>query len=198
MNKNKSIKSELRRAIRQQRNSYCSDENSRAGILLANNLKKEGLLSEHRAITCFLSFDGEISTQPTIQEILSATKVCYLPKIKPLKPNQLWFMPYDQSSEMKTNRFGIAEVDLRANHAKRLSELNLVLVPLVAFDRNGNRLGMGGGFYDATFAHLRGRTKRPKFIGLAWQNQLVDQLPSDPWDLPLDGVCTEQRFYSFE
>jgi len=197
MSKNQLLKSEIRRSIRQQRKVYSKDESSQAGHRLAENLTKNGLLSKHQAITCFLSFDGEISTQPTIQEILSLNKTCYLPKIRPLKPNQLWFMPFDQSSNMRNNRFGIPEVDLRVNHAKRLSELDLVLFPLVAFDAKGNRLGMGGGYYDATFSHLKSCAKRPIFIGLAWESQMVGELPSDPWDLPLDGVCTERRFYSF-
>jgi len=197
MSKNQLLKSEIRLSIRQQRKSYSKEKSLQAGQQLVKNLTENGLLHKHKPITCFLSFDGEISTQPTIQKILSLNGTCYLPKIKPLKPNQLWFMPYDESSEMKFNQFGIPEVDLRANHAKRLSDLDMVLFPLVAFDLKGNRLGMGGGYYDATFAHLRSSAKRPKFIGLAWQSQMVDELPSDPWDLTLDGVCTEQRFYSF-
>ncbi|MCF6194412.1 MAG: 5-formyltetrahydrofolate cyclo-ligase [Kangiellaceae bacterium] len=197
MSKNQLLKSEIRRSIRQQRKVYSKFGSYQAGKLLAKNLTENGLLSKHQAITCFLSFDGEISTQATIQEILSLNKTCYLPKIRPLKPNQLWFMPFDQSSNMRNNRFGIPEVNLRANHAKRLSELDLVLFPLVAFDAEGNRLGMGGGYYDATFSHLRSSDTRPTFVGLAWESQMVEELPSDPWDLPLDGVCTEQRFYSF-
>ena len=106
-------------------------------------------------------------------------------------------MPYTKDSRMCLNRFGIEEVDALPNHAIKVSEIDLVLLPLVAFDKTGNRLGMGGGFYDATFAHLKSKKTKPLFIGLAYQSQLVEDLPSDPWDLPLDGVCTEESFYRF-
>jgi len=197
MQNNQALKSKFRQEIREGRKRVANHNRKQAEHQISTQLSSNINFVDSHHIACFLSFDGEISTNTIIDRIICSGRHCYLPKIKPLKPNQLWFMPYHLSSEMKNNRFGIAEVDLRANHAKRLSELDLVLVPLVAFDLNGNRLGMGGGFYDATFAHLRKSTKRPKFIGLAWQNQLLDKLPSDPWDLPLDGVCTEQRFYSF-
>lgn len=98
---------------------------------------------------------------------------------------------------MRPNRFGIEEVDALPNYAIKVSEIDLVLLPLVAFDQSGNRLGMGGGFYDATFTHLKSKKTKPLFIGLAYQSQLVENLPSDPWDLPLDGVCTEESFYQF-
>ena len=75
--------------------------------------------------------------------------------------------------------------------------LDLVLVPLVGFDPQGNRLGMGGGFYDRTFAY-RGRrkhTSRPCLIGLAHECQRVEHLPCAGWDIPLDGVITDCRRY---
>jgi 5-formyltetrahydrofolate cyclo-ligase len=77
--------------------------------------------------------------------------------------------------------------------------LDLVFVPLVAFDKEGHRLGMGGGYYDRTFAfktkhsHLKG----PKLIGLAHDFQLQSQLPVMPWDIPLNAVITEAAIYNF-
>jgi 5-formyltetrahydrofolate cyclo-ligase len=71
-----------------------------------------------------------------------------------------------------------------------------MLLPLVAFDKNGNRIGMGGGFYDHTLAYLNIRKvwRKPKLIGLAHELQKVKQLQSNPWDIPLDGVVTEKEF----
>ena len=106
-------------------------------------------------------------------------------------------MPYDPGVPMTNNRFGIAEVNLPVSQAIAVSKLDVVLLPLVAFDLKGNRLGMGGGFYDATFSHLRANKNRPTFIGLAYELQKLESLPSDSWDLPLDGVCTESNFYQF-
>jgi 5-formyltetrahydrofolate cyclo-ligase len=73
-----------------------------------------------------------------------------------------------------------------------LRKLDVVLLPLVAFDRRGNRLGMGGGFYDRTFAPRgRGRVSAPRLIGLAHGFQQVAELVDQPWDVPLRGVLTD-------
>lgn len=194
---NRILKSQLRQKARENRNRYLPSECQQAGEQLIKNLLSHEILTEHRSIACFMSFDREISTQPIIKHILEQNKVCYLPKLRPNKPNRLWFMPYDLSSKMSKNRFGISEVELSVNHALAISKLDLVLLPLVAFDQNGTRLGMGGGYYDATFSHLRNSCTWPRFIGLAFESQKLSNLPSDPWDLPLDGVCTEQRYHQF-
>ena len=74
-------------------------------------------------------------------------------------------------------------------------DLDLVLVPLVAFDDRGNRLGMGGGYYDQTFAFLSQRQhyRRPTLLGVAYEFQRLVALPVQAWDIPLDGVATEKR-----
>ncbi len=197
MSDNHSKKIEIRQSIRSKRNSLNTSQRNIAGNLLVEQLQLQQIIAKHQHIACFLSFDGEISTQPIIQQIFKQNKSCYLPKLRPYKPNRLWFIPYTTDSRLIPNRYAIDEVDQLPNHALAVSQLDLVLLPLVAFDKNGNRLGMGGGFYDATFAHLKNRQKKPLFIGLAYQSQLVRGLPSDPWDLPLDGVCTEECFYQF-
>jgi len=75
-------------------------------------------------------------------------------------------------------------------------ELDLVLLPLVGFDEHGNRLGMGGGFYDNTFQHIK-KHKTAAFIGLSYECQKVESCPHEPWDLSLDAVITPERHYSF-
>ncbi len=197
MSNNQLIKAEIRQTVRSKRNSLTDPEKNLAEQQLLKQLIQHNLLRNHQHIACFLSFDGEISTQKIIPELLKQQKICYLPKLKPFAPNRLWFMPYTDHTKMINNRYGIAEVDRGVNHAIAVSKLDLVLLPLVAFDQHGNRLGMGGGYYDATFAHLKTKQNRPKFIGLAYEAQKREDLPSDSWDLPLDGVCTEKAFYSF-
>ena len=73
-------------------------------------------------------------------------------------------------------------------------EPDLVIVPLLAFDAHGGRLGQGGGYYDRTMAALRSREPRPAFVGLAFAGQQVDALPHEPHDERLDGVLTEAGF----
>jgi len=194
---NKQLKSEIRRQIRADRNNFSPEYQNQAANQLIKQLCQQGFFNQAKHIACFLSFDGEISTQPIIQHLFSNNKHCYLPKLKPFKPNRLWFMPYDQASHMIENRYAIPEVDEKVNKAIAPSQLDLVLLPLVAFDNSGSRLGMGGGYYDATFAHLKLKKKRPMFVGLAYSQQQIDDLPSDMWDLPLDAVCTNEKCYQF-
>jgi 5-formyltetrahydrofolate cyclo-ligase len=194
---NKIAKSELRQRIRLERNRLPESEILAAGQSLSSQLDTHNIIQPRKKIACFLSFDGEISTQSTLRLIGKLGARCYLPKLRPHKPNRLWFMPYQQTTSMTNNRYGIAEVDLPINKAIAVSKLDVILVPLVGFDLQGNRLGMGGGFYDATFNHLRNKENRPLFIGLAYDMQKFENLPSDSWDLPLDGVCTEKNFYRF-
>lgn len=198
MKTNQPIKAEIRQSIRSLRNSLSAAQKENAEKAMATQLINNQVLIGKQQVASFLSFDGEISTQSTNKEIFRIGSKCFLPKLRPFKPNRLWFMPFQTDSKMENNRYGIAEVNLPVNHAISVSALDVILLPLVAFDKTGSRLGMGGGFYDATFQHLRKNKQRPKFIGLAYDLQLVESLPSDPWDLPLDGVCTETSFYSFK
>ena len=77
--------------------------------------------------------------------------------------------------------------------------LDLILLPLVGFDLKGNRLGMGGGYYDRTLSYLRHRRFwiKPRLVGVAHECQKVDSLIARPWDIPLDAVVTETAFYRF-
>ncbi len=190
-------KSQIRQQIRSQRQKLTPQAVQQAGLGLVKCLTTHIAFKAEQKIACFLPFDQEIDTQPLIQQIFNAKARCYLPKIRPFKPHRLWFLPYQAESRLDKNRYGIDEVDAPLHQAIRASDIDLLLMPLVAFDQEGNRLGMGAGYYDATFAHLAKSKKRPKFIGLAYEFQRQMQLPKDPWDIPLDAVCTQQRFYSF-
>ena len=92
---------------------------------------------------------------------------------------------------MKENRFGIKEpIDGSPSSAQTL---DLILIPLVGFDQRGNRLGMGGGFYDRTLAFKLKTPQRPNLIGLAHECQRVEHLETDPWDIPMTGILTSHK-----
>lgn len=93
---------------------------------------------------------------------------------------------------MAANRFGIPEPPITSGGLLPARQLDLVLVPLLGFDDECNRLGMGGGFYDRTFAFLRFRRhlRRPFLLGFADEAQHVPSLPAKPWDVRLDAVVT--------
>ena len=99
---------------------------------------------------------------------------------------------------MRRGDFGIQEPAGGPIRAAR--NLDIILTPLVAFDSAGNRIGMGGGYYDRTFAFLKRRTtwRKPKLIGIAFGLQEVDAVPVDTWDVPLDGILTEKGLVLFK
>ena len=133
---------------------------------------------------------------PVIEFLRSIGREVLLPA---LHGDGLWFLPYCEDTPMKSNRFGIPEPFLPPRARCPARELDIVLVPLVAVDSAGNRLGMGGGYYDRTFAYLRARSvwRRPLLIGVAYEFQRVARLPARAWDIPLDALATEKQLYLF-
>jgi len=123
-------------------------------------------------------------------------KRTYLPVIP---GPRLWFQPYGPQTRLLDNCYGIPEPRSCASQRIALQALDMVLMPLVAFDLQGNRIGMGGGFYDRSFAYLRQRQywRQPRLIGVGFQLQLQPRLHPQQWDVPLDGAVTENGFYSF-
>lgn len=95
------------------------------------------------------------------------------------------------------NRYGILEPSTK--YIKPTAQLDIILMPLVGFDRLGNRLGMGGGYYDRALAFKRRQAwrKKPLLIGLAFDGQEIQQLAAQPWDIPMDAVATPTRFIRF-
>ena len=109
------------------------------------------------------------------------------------------FVRYRTDSVMRVNRYGIAEPDPRHAEVIPVRRLDLILLPLVAFDERGWRLGSGAGYYDRALHHLRTgrRWRRPKLIGVGYECQRVDRLQPDAWDVPLDGMLTERGLRYF-
>jgi 5-formyltetrahydrofolate cyclo-ligase len=109
----------------------------------------------------------------------------------------LYFAPYTPGMAMRSNRFGILEPQVHPRHWRRAQDLDLILLPLVAFDLHGHRVGMGGGFYDRSLAFRAHRVHRvkPHLIGLAHELQKVAAVNAQHWDIPLDAIATEQHIY---
>ncbi len=152
--------------------------------------------SQH--IAFYLSAQNELNPERILLEAHNAGKKCYLPVLHSQKIGTLCFLPYAPGDHLVANRFGILEpvIDDVKNHIP-IWQLDLVFVPLVAFDERLNRLGMGKGYYDRTFAFLKhSSTHKPYLVGLAYHFQQVDQLSLEAHDIPLDVIVTERRMLS--
>lgn len=125
-------------------------------------------------------------------------KRCYVPVLHPWQPGKMLFVPFTGRERMKTNRWGIAEPPFHAQRSLRAQQFDLVMMPLVAFDDQGHRLGMGKGFYDRAFAFRQQRAGRPFLLGLAHECQRSKiPLPVNHWDVDLDAVATAARIRDF-
>ncbi|MET0328869.1 MAG: 5-formyltetrahydrofolate cyclo-ligase [Luteimonas sp.] len=131
--------------------------------------------------------DGEIGLH-VFQMRLPAGLVYCLPV---LHDDILRFAPWRAGDPLVTNRYGIPEPDVAPASALDAREMALVVTPLVGFDAHGQRLGMGGGWYDRTFAFRRAQAAPPLLVGAAFALQQVDALEAADWDVPLDAVCTD-------
>ena len=188
-------KNQLRQEMRQRRRALSPSARLHAAYALAEHVAASHLFQTSQRIAFYLPNDGEIDLQPLIEYAWQVNKQCFLPVIGPRNSRRLWFLPYAADIPLQVNRFGIPEpVHHRGERQFKPHALDLVLLPLVAFDKNGHRLGMGGGFYDRTLAFLAHRRlwRKPHLLGTAYQFQQLKALPTQPWDIPLDGIATEQ------
>ena len=184
-------RADIRRKLRHRRRNLVPARRAAHAACLARSIANSRVFQRSLRVAAYLPNDGEMDLRPLIRRAWKLGKHCYLPV---LNRHRLWFLPYRPDTPLVDNRFGIPEPGLSPRRRWPLQTLDLVLAPLVAFDDHGNRLGMGGGYYDQTFAYLASRThwRRPVIIGVAYEFQRVAELPSHPWDVPLHGVATEQ------
>ncbi len=190
-------KSKIRREMRLIRGNFSDKQRSKLARQLADQFVHWPVFSSSQRIAVYLAQDNELSLSALIEHCFTKQKQLYLPLLRPLPPNRLWFAPFEKTSKLTPNRFGINEPDVLPSQNLPPSQLDIVCFPLVAFDPFGGRLGMGGGYYDRTFEHLANANKRPLFVGIAYQEQQVEQLPIESWDIPLDAVATPQQIWQF-
>jgi len=189
-------KTTLRREIREQRRALPLRAAQTAAQHLLRLARRHRLLQARR-IGFYLPLAEEIDVIPILNAALWGKRACYLPMIPRRGARRLWFTRLGPHNTWYQNRFGIYEH--AARERRRAQELDVLFMPLVAFDVHGNRLGMGGGFYDTSLAYLRSRKsfRKPKLIGVAYDFQRVAALPHEPWDVPLNAVLTDRALYRF-
>lgn len=164
---------------------------------MLHSLRQSQAFQSAQHVAIYHTHDGEISTELLIEDLILRKKILYLPVLHPFKKGHLVFVRIDKNTKMKKNRFGILEPVFSLEKTLNPAFLHWVCMPLVAFDAAGNRLGMGGGFYDRTFAFVRTSRVKPKLVGLAYELQKYASLPAESWDIPLAAIATEKNYYEF-
>lgn len=180
--------------MRRRRSGLSQNERDAFGICLAQVAVREPLIRNSRRIAVYLPVNGEMDPRPLMDRLRSMGKELYLPVLVNFLERRLWFSAYTPGEPLVSNQFGIPEPKNAPLRRIRSVSLDLVLMPLVAFDANGHRLGMGGGYYDRSFAFIRRRRHwhKPRLVGLAYEFQRLPLIESESWDVPLDAVATER------
>jgi len=187
-------KRRIRTDMRRLRRALTSRQQKQASRALHRHVVRTALFRLSRRIAFTLARDGEIDPLPLLQTALKRGKACYLPVMNRLGEDRLSFRRWLPGQRLVKGAWGIPEPRLAKACAPRF--LSLVLLPLVAFDARGNRLGMGKGFYDRSFAFKqRAQASRPTLVGMAHECQRVEELEVASWDVPLAGIVTDQRWY---
>lgn len=160
-----------------------------------------------RHIALYLCADGEVDLSFLIHKLHSSSdsghsKKCYLPVIISKRQGIINFAPYEKHTRLRKNCFGILEPIYQKKQLKTALQMDLILAPLVGFDEQGNRMGMGGGYYDRALQHLKSgdlksRPLKPAFVGIAHETQYVQKIESHSWDITLNAIVTERRLSYF-
>lgn len=186
----------LRSQIRALRRTLSLSQREQAALQLAKRVTGLPVFAASQHIAVYIAIDGEMDPAPLLAQASASNKQIYLPVLTADSQRPMVFAPYETDTVLKPNRFKILEPDVSPAQWRHGEHLDLVLTPLVAFDASGNRLGMGGGFYDRTFAFRRDTASPwPYLLGLAYELQKVNALERQPWDIPLDGIATEWALY---
>ena len=184
----------LRAEMRRRRRSIGPRQQRLAARRLYRRLLQSAQFRFSKRIAFTLARDGEIDPGLLLRAALARGKACYLPVMRRVGEPRLEFRRWLPGLRLVKGAWAIPE----PRYGKRCPPwaLNLVLLPLVAFDAEGRRLGMGKGFYDRSFAFLLdGRRKGPILLGLAHDCQRVEGLEVASWDVPLQGIVTDQAWY---
>lgn len=183
-------KRQLRQDKRQLRRRLSPQQQQQASQKLLQQLRRLPEYRRAKRIAGYIANDGEISLSELFRHAKLKNKSSYLPVVK--ATGKMQFYRYYPGQFLRSNHFGIGEPSHRRG-PQNISDLDIIFLPLVAFDRSGRRLGMGGGFYDRTLqTHLRNQA-RPLLIGLAHSLQETGAVPTDSWDIPLDLIITDQQ-----
>ena len=189
------MKDALRRKLRDQRSGLSIELLRQKSANIIQQVKQSEVFINATRVGIYLAVNGEADpaelTKATSLE--SINKQYYLPVLSNKKNQGLEYVEVTKNSVFKNNQFSIPEPIHTEESLISTDTLDLVIVPLVGFDRKGNRLGMGGGYYDRCFAFKKHKQTKPILMGFAYDFQEVEPLNAEEWDVPLDSIATESE-----
>jgi len=180
----------LRLELRARRAALSTTDQDAASIAVIARLARVAVLESADLVAGYRAVRGELNIDGAMALLVARGISVSVPRVA---GEYLEFLPWDMTGVTIDGAFGIPEP--ADGRARPLIAHDVVLTPLVAFDRFGNRLGQGGGFYDRALGCRTGA--KPTIIGVAHAFQEVDSIPSEKWDVPLDAIVTEEAITEF-
>lgn len=183
-------KQSLRQQILHKRKRLTNADQERKSKNIVNTIINTAIFRNAGRIATYYAIAGEANPK--------ALQTCthkhfYLPILAKDKTLALHFAPVDETTQFKNNLFSIPEPICDPNKYISAESLDLVIMPLLGFDLKGNRLGMGGGYYDRCFSFKKNHLLKPILLGFAYDFQEVDEIITEPWDIGFDYIATETR-----
>ncbi|WP_145479300.1 5-formyltetrahydrofolate cyclo-ligase [Stenotrophomonas rhizophila] len=180
-------RSALRQQLRQRRRDIPAAQRLAAAEQLADALLALPFAPTDGHVAGYWALDGEIALHRWQMRLPDTATYC----LPVLAGDTLRFAPWRPGQPLTANRYGIPEPDVAIGDTLAPAQMALVVAPLVGFDVQGRRLGMGGGWYDRSFAFRQSRPAPPWLVGVGFSVQQVDALPVQPWDVAVDAICTD-------
>lgn len=184
----------LRRQHRERRAALPAPARIQAAEAMARHLEALPALGAPGYVAGYWAVGGEMSLHAVLHRLTGGAVYC-LPML--MRDGRLRFAPWRPGDELVPNRFGIPEPAVAASSTIAPEDLAVALVPLVAFDAHGHRLGAGGGWYDRSFAfrHAHPSSPPPLLVGVGYEAQREARLPAEPWDVGMDMLATEAGLF---
>jgi 5-formyltetrahydrofolate cyclo-ligase len=185
----------IRRRMRDARRNLPPDERRAAEQAIRKHLRRLGIWKPGRRVAAYLAFGGEVDLRECFDDAWQRGADLFVPRITHRRRGKMIFVPFTPATAFARNWYGIDEPESALGSQKFLRELDVVLVPMVAFDRYGHRLGNGAGYYDRMLRRRLDRSRawrRPLLIGIAYSAQEAPCIERAPWDVAVDCVVTER------
>src|SRR5690554_1649855 len=192
------LRAQIRAELRAARRALTAEQQHRAATDVSAHLLQQPYIQSANRVAVYLSNDGELNLMPFIEQLWALSKQVVVPVISSQQQGQMWFVPFHAQSKMVPNKYGIAEPTFTASDIIALTDIDVICTPLVAFDSSGQRIGMGGGFYDRILEPwFKGQLPHLQPVGVAHNCQQLDSLPAAHWDIPLPVIITPSKLWQF-
>ncbi|MCL4477363.1 MAG: 5-formyltetrahydrofolate cyclo-ligase [Nitrospirae bacterium] len=181
-------KSRIRQQVLRKRDSIDPATRKAKDLLIIEKFLSLSEFERSQAILFFASFRSEVSTVPLIEEALRLGKRVVLPSVDPAH-KELRLYEIKGLNELSPGYMSIPEPVVPGERERDINDVTLAVVPGAAFDSRGNRLGYGAGFYDRLLSRLK---RQIPLIAIAYEEQIVDSLPSEPHDIRVHMIVTDK------